>query len=207
MRLPLALLFALATPAFAEGPVVTGGLSLSLTTEDDPGARQGAGAYVEAEFTGLYAGLSYDIYKDNTLNEVDLYFGYRNTFGTLDVDAAYTRYNYPNDGGDCCSSLDLTLGLPLGGLYGELGLSHDPDANLSSQDATLSYDFAVTDRVTLTPSFTVNHAAADYSTEWEVQADYAIGTSSTLSGYIADGSDYAPYLGVDLTWDVTLLGG
>ncbi|NBZ87656.1 hypothetical protein [Stagnihabitans tardus] len=207
MRLSLALLLALASPALAEGPVVTGGLSLSLTTEDDPGARQSAGAYVEAEFSGLYAGLSYDIYKDNLLNEADLYVGYRNTFGTLDVDAAYTRYIYPRDGGDCCGSLDLTLGLPLAGFDTALEVSHDPDLKLTTQEATLSRDFTLADRVTLTPSFTVNHAPGDYSTEWELQADYAIGTASTLSGYVADGSDYAPYLGVDLTWDVTLLGG
>jgi len=34
-----------------------------------------------------------------------------------------------------------------------------------------------------------------------------LGESSTLAAHLYDGSDYKPYLGVDLTWDFTLMGG
>jgi outer membrane usher protein FimD/PapC len=207
MRLIAALLAALATPVFAEGPTVTGGLGLSLTTEEDSGARENANAYVEAALSGLYAGLSYDIYKDSSLNEVDLYLGYRTTLGTLDVDGSYTRYVYPQDGGDCCGALDLSLGLPMGAFTSGAELTYYPQDKSTETTVSLDYVLPANGSTTLSASYTMNHAEGDRSAEWDLAAAYQLGESSTLAAHLYDGSDYKPYLGVDLTWDFTLMGG
>lgn len=198
----------LAAPALAEGPTVTGGIGLSLTTEEDRGARQNANAYLEAELNGFYGGLSFDAYRDSTENELDLYLGYRTTLGSVDLDTSYTRYNYPNAGGDCCGDVNLNLGMPVGPVTASLDLNYYPEDKTSDAGITLDYTLPANDKLTLTTSYTLNNGVGgDKSGEWELSAAYQVGENSTLAGHIYDGTDYKPYVEVDLNWDFTLLGG
>ncbi|MCW1919692.1 hypothetical protein NX862_13090 [Rhodobacter sp. KR11] len=200
--LRIASLVVLATPGLAQDLAVTGGLGLGLTTEADPGARHRAGGWIEAGFGGGYVGLSYDAYQDSDLNDSEAYLGYAATLGLVEVNGGVTRDLMADR-----TSLDLSLAWPLGDFSTELALAHDPKAGSTDQSLTLAYARPVSEALTLTASLTLDREDGAFSQDWAIGANRTLGDSSALAGYLAWGSDEDPWLGVDLSWEVTLLGG
>lgn len=197
-----------ASSAMAEGPSVTAGAALSFTNKTLDGVTSEASAYVEGSFSNFYLGASAYIYKDSASDEVDLSLGYRNTLaGGLSYDVSYTRFMYPNDGGDCCGSVTLSMSLPVGD-----SLTVTAEGAYYTVDKTdetyLTLDYALNDKVTLTGTIGrySNVGAAD-TKEWELAASYALSDATAVTAHYYDGSDYKGYIGLDLSWDTTLLGG
>jgi uncharacterized protein (TIGR02001 family) len=211
--IPLTLALTLpALPTLAADLAVYGGVALSFTggDGDDSGTSQDLNAYVEGEFSHFYAGVSADIYNGSSNNEVDPYIGYRSeTAGGLTYDVSYTRYFYVNDGGDCCGDLYFELGMPLGDKI-TLGANADyyPEDKLG--EAHLTLDYALNDKITLSGDVgRVGQTAADGgdTTTWKVAGTYQLGDTTAVKLSYHDGEDTKAYVGLDLTWDVTLLGG
>lgn len=197
-----------AAPAFADGFTLAGGAALSFAPQGDASTRSDLNLYLEGGYANFYLGVSADVYNDRAVNEVDVSLGYRNTTaGGLSYDLSYTRYTYPNDGGDCCGDVYLSLSMPVtDALTATAKANYYPEDKLS--DAHLSLDYALNDKVTLTGSVGVvqNDGALD-TREWELAVGYALGDETAVKLHYYDGSDYQGYLGLDLTWDTTLLGG
>ncbi len=181
---------------------VVGGVTLGFMLGGDTGKRSDLNPHVEAVFRGFYAGVAADIYNDGTNTEISPYLGYRNqTAGGLSYDLSYSRSILPNDGGDCCGSIDAAVDLPIGGrLMAGLDMGLVPETGDTSVDVGL--DVAAFDRVTLSASAGV----AGNDTHWEVGADYLLSDSTNVKASYHDGSDTKPYVGLDLTWNFTLLG-
>lgn len=89
------------------------------------------------------------------MDEVDLYLGYRaETAGGFSYDIGYSRYYYPNAGGDCCGEITLALGMPVSDkLSATLDLAYDPEAELGN--AYVGAAFTVTDAVELSANYGV----------------------------------------------------
>jgi uncharacterized protein (TIGR02001 family) len=198
--------------AVAQDIIVYGGAELEFTHEEfgpDTGSNSYLSGYVELEASGFYAGLWAQVADDDLLDEVDLYLGYRNeTAGGLSYDIGYTRYYYPNDGGNCCGEVTLSLGMPLGESFsGSLDLAYDPDAKLGN--AYVGAAWSVTDAVEISANYGVYEVeAASSEQEWDLGATYAIGEETAVDLRYYDGSEYVDsYFGLSLTWDSTLLGG
>ena len=143
------------------------------------------------------------------MDEVDLYLGYRaETAGGFSYDIGYSRYYYPNDGGDCCGEITLALGMPVGDkLSATLDLAYDPEAELGN--AYVGAAFAVTDTVEISANYGVYEVdAAPSEQEWDLGATYYIGEETAVDARWYDGSEYVDgYFGLSLTWDTTLMGG
>ena len=207
----VALAFA-AGAAEAQDVVVYGGAELEfLREENGPGTGTNSylSGYVEMEASGFYAGLWGQVANDDLLNEVDLYLGYRNeTAAGLSYDIGYTRYYYPNDGGDCCGEVTLSLGMPVGDkMSTTLDLAYDPEAKLGN--AYVEAAWAVTDAIEISANYGVYEVeAAPSEQEWDLGATYYISDETAVDLRYYDGSEYVDgYLGLSLTWDSTLLGG
>ncbi len=197
-----------ASSAGADPLSVTAGASISFTNERHSGTNTDLYGYLEGSYANFYLGVSGDVYNDGGQDELDPYFGYRNTTaGGLSYDVSYTRYIYPYNGGDCCANVAVSLSFPLNdSLTGTL------DASYYTYDETtdtyLTLDYALNDKITLTGVVGRygNPGAAD-TKEWELAATYALGDETAIVVHYYDGSDYKGYFGLDLTWDTTLLGG
>lgn len=203
------LIFGLAaSSAVAQALSVTGGARLGFTNEASSGVTSNAYGYVKGSIANFYLGASADIYNDSALNEVDLYAGYTNSLANgLSYDVSYTRYIYPNGGGDCCGGVGLSLSLPLGA-----AVTGTADANYYPEDHTtdthLTLDYVLNDKTTLTGRVgRVGNVGAADTKEWELAASYALGQQTAVKVHYYDGSDYKGYFGLDLTWDTALLGG
>ncbi len=208
--LSLALAAALpAVPAAAQGLAVYAGAGLFFKNSSDfKGTNNDFNAYVEGEIAHVYGGISGDIYNSANSDVLDLYLGYRSsTASGVSYDVSYDRSIYPNAGGDCCGELNLNLGVPTGDkITTTLDANYDPGAKTS--DAHLSLDYALTDKITLTGKVgVVQNAGASDTKEWELAAAYQLGDKTAVTVHYYDGSDYKPYLGLDLTFDTTILGG
>ena len=204
----LSTIFLAALPAFAGDLTVNGGLALSFTENGDRAKQREFNAYVEGDLANFYLGASGNIYNDANANEIDLSLGYRSTLANgLAYDVSYTRNFYPNDGGDCCGDIDLILTMPLGDvLSAKLDTNYYPEDKLADLHASL--DYVLDDKITLTGKVGwVQSDGVSDTQEWELAARYALGAKSAVKLHYYDGSDYKPYLGLDLTWDTTLLGG
>jgi len=209
MVLPLVGLLAL--PGFAtqaQDVSVYAGAALSFSSgAENKGTRQDLNGYVEGEMSGFYLGVSADIYSDSVNDEIDPYFGYRGeTAGGLSYDASYTHYFYPNDGGACCGDIYLSLGVPVGdALTINADADYYPEDELSA--ASIGLDYALNDRLTLSGSFGLaTQTVGDATQNWELAAAYKLGDTTAVKLHYYDGSDFKPYVGLDLTWDTTLLG-
>lgn len=192
-------------PVMAQDLTVYGGAALVYDREPD-----GAGSadtlafqpYVEAEINHIYGGLWVSLNSDNTADEVDAYLGYRNeTTGGMSYDVGYTRYIYPNDGGDCCGDVTLSLGLPAGDKL-SLGIdaSLDPEARTST--ASVSGDYAVFDKLSIGAAVGVTDNGTEQ--EWELGATYSLSDTTSMDLHYYDGSDYPGYLELTLAFDTTL---
>lgn len=196
----------------AQDVVVYGGAELEFLYEEyGPGTGTSSylSGYVELEASGFYAGLWGQVANDDLMNEVDLYLGYRNeTAAGLSYDFGYTRYYYPNDGGDCCGEITLALGMPVGEkLSATLDLAYDPEAELGN--AYVGAAWTVTDAIELSANYgTYQIEAAPSEQEWDLGATYYIGDETAVDLRWYDGTEYVDgYIGLSLTWDSTLLGG
>ena len=196
---------AAAAPAMAQDLTVYGGAALVYDRAPD-----GAGSadtlafqpYVEAEVNHIYGGLWVSLNSDNTADEVDLYLGYRNeTAAGMSYDVGYARYIYPNDGGDCCGELTLSLGLPVGDKL-SLGIDAAFDPEAATGTASISSDYAVLDKLSIGAAIGVTDNGQEQ--EWELGATYSLSDTTSVDLHYFEGSDYPGYLELTLAFDTTL---
>ena len=202
----------MAGPATAQDLIVYGGAELEFTFDEGgpgTGTTTDLSGYVEVETNGFYAGIWALTTNDDLAQEFDLYLGYRNELASgLSYDVNYTRYFYPNDGGNCCGELGLSLGMPLGDqLSASFDMYYDPDAEIGS--AYVGAAFAATDALEVSVNYgTYQVDGASNEQEWDLGATYYVGEETAVDLRYYDGSEYVDsYFGLSLTWDSTLLGG
>lgn len=191
--------------------VLYGGGAVELLSdpgESGEGAQERLELYLEAERGPFYVGI-WGLADSNSLtSEIDAYFGLRQSFDNgFDYDLNYTRYIYPNDGGDCCGEIGLSLGQTFGEkVYVSTEGYWDPEISLGS--AYVLAEVYATDKITLDASYGLyNVAGADNEREWEIGVGYAVTDSTALDFRWYDGSDYEGYFGFRVTFDTTLFGG
>jgi hypothetical protein len=202
--------------AQAQDVLVYGGAELEFT-QDEFGEGTGTvtdlSGYVEAEVNGIYAGVLGKVSSEDTLDEVNLYFGYRTeTAGGLAYNLYYTRYYYPNDGDDAGGEISLEFDAALGDAFtASTSFYYVPafDGASALGSAYVGGAWTVTDAVELSAQYGVYEVdAADNEAEWDLGATYSFGDETAVDVRWYDGTDYANgYLGLSLTWDTTLLGG
>lgn len=202
--------------ARAQDVLVYGGAELEFTYEEEgpgTGTNSYLSGYVEAEVSGVYGGLLGKVANDDLLNEINLYFGYRNeTAGGLEYALYYTRYYYPNDGSDGGGEFSLEVDVPLGDQFtATADVYYVPKFEGVSAlgSAYVGGEWAVSDAVELSAtygSYEVDGAGSEE--EWDLGATYSFGEETAVDLRYYDGSEYlGSYLGLSLTWDSTLLGG
>ena len=218
MRLhPIALLTSLAldSPALAQTPeapvlVVTGGIALEFSDGEygrGTGPSLSTGAYIEAEISGFYLGVSGEMTDERTDNEVDYYLGYRRDLDTgFSWDVGYTRYTYPRDGGDCCGEVTLGLFTSVGDKVGlGLDLAYDPASDLGN--AYLSAEYDLDDNWTLSANYGACEVDAEPMVrEWDFGAGYVLSDELALDMRWYDSDGYDGYAAVSVSFDTTLFG-
>jgi uncharacterized protein (TIGR02001 family) len=191
----------------AGGMIVTAGGELKFTVPSD-GATHELSGYVEAETQGFYGGVLALVSNDRAAHEVDLYLGYRAEMESgFSYDVNYTRYFYPNDGGDCCGEIGLTLGQPVNDALGvTLDLTYDPAASVGT--ATIGADYAVNENLSVSANYgLVDLGPPDTAREWDLGVTYGVSQSAAVDVRYYDGSEFDGYVGLSLTYDTTLFGG
>jgi uncharacterized protein (TIGR02001 family) len=191
----------------APGFAVFAGSELEFTFPSD-GATQELSGYIEAERNGIYGGVLALVANDSASNEIELYAGYRAETDTgFGYDISYTRYFYPNDGGDCCGEITLWLGQSVSDRVDlSTEIIFDPEASLGSISVEGAYN--VSDRVSLSANFGVFEVESEPNErEWDVGVSYDLSDEAAVDLRYYDGSDLDGYLGLSLTFDTTLLGG
>lgn len=208
-RMTVVALGCMAGSALAQEIAVYGGAELEFTFEENgPGTGNTTylSTYVEVDKAGFYAGIWGQVADDDLLNELDVYLGYRNeTAGGVSYDFGYTRYIYPNDGGDCCGELTVSLGVPVGEkLSTTLDLAYDPEASLGN--AYLEVAYQATDKFAVSANYGVYEVeAAPSEQEWDLGVTYGLTDEAALDLRYYDGSEYVDsYIGLSLTWDTTI---
>lgn len=208
-RIALAALALTTGSAGAQDLSLYGGGELEFAFEEDgpgTGTNSYLSAYLELESRGFYAGIWGQIANDDLADELDLYLGYRNELASgVSYDVGYIRYIYPNDGGDCCGELTLSLGAPVGEkLSLSLDLAYDPENELGN--AYVGAAFAATDRLEVSANYGVYEVAdAGSEREWDLGATWALSDEAGVDLRYYDGSEYAgSYIGLSLTWDTTV---
>jgi len=193
----------LAMPAAAQEFALYGGAALQYNAyEDDP--KTDLNGYLEAEYGGFYGGIWAEVSDQSAANEIDLYVGYRGEAGALSYDVSYTRYLYPNDGGDCCGELGLVLGYAVTDQL-SLGteLYIDPDNETGS--AYLTFDMAATEKLSVSGSVGFYEAGYGRYNEWDIGVGYALGEETSVELRYYEGEEYDGYLRLQLAWDTTIL--
>jgi uncharacterized protein (TIGR02001 family) len=191
----------------AGGLILTTGAELEFTFPSD-GTTQELSAYVEAETGGLYGGVWALVAKDSEANEVDLYVGYRGELESgFSYDVSYTRYFYPNDGGDCCGEVGLVLGQPINDALGlTLELTVDPASSIGT--ATVGAEYLVNERLAVSANYgLVELGPPATEREWDVGVTHGLSDTVAVDVRYYDGSEFDGYVGLSLTYDTTLLGG
>lgn len=195
--------------ALAQDFYVYGGAALQFYIEPDGAGSDNASelsGYVEVEKSGLYAGIWAEISNQTGGDEIDLYFGYRGETGSgLGYDVGYSRYFYPNDGGDCCGELTLGLGMDFGdALSGSFDLAYDPQAELAN--AYIGAAYQINDALSASANYGLYETGSSTEQEWDIGVGYAIGEQSAVDVRFYDGTEYTDsYLGLELSWDTTIL--
>lgn len=194
-----------AAPAAAQDLSVYAGAALVYAREPDGAGSDDTLAfqpYVEAEINHFYAGLWLSLSSDDVAHEVDVYLGYRNeTAAGMSYDVGYTRYIYPNDGGDCCGELTLSLGVAAGDSL-SLGIdaAYDPEASVGT--ASISADYAITDSLSVGAAIGVTDNGNEQ--EWELGTTYYLTDTTSVDLHYYEGSDYPGYLELKVAFDTTL---
>ncbi len=192
-------------PVMAQDLSVYAGAALVYGREPDgPGSADALAfqPYIEGEVNHFYAGLWLSLSSDDVAHEVDLYLGYRNETATgMSYAVGYTRYFYPNAGGDCCGELTLSLGLPAGDKL-ELGIeaAYDPEASVGT--ASISGDYSITDRLTVGAAVGVTDNGREQ--EWELGTTYSLTDTTAVDLHYYEGSDYPGFLELSVRFDTTL---
>jgi uncharacterized protein (TIGR02001 family) len=203
-------IFALAASgALAQDVAVYGGTELEFTFDEngpDTGTATYLSGYLELERNGFYGGIWGQVADDDTLNEVDLYLGFRNELASgVSYDFGYTRYIYPNDGGNCCGEVTASLGVPIGDkLSTTLDLAYDPDSELGNAYVELAYQ--ATDRFGISANYGVYEVEeAPSEQEWDFGVTYSLTDEAALDLRYYDGSEYEDsYIGLSLAYDTTI---
>lgn len=203
----LAAISALTLPAAAQDTTVYAGgaLEFALDRDGDGDNSLEAEAYVEGEYRGFYAGVWALAARHSDLNEVDVYLGYRGESAQgIGYDLSYTRYFYPDDGGNCCGELGLVLGAPLGQLgNGYVEVNYDPGNSIGS--AYVGLDYAATDRISLGMRYGVYEVEfASAEREWDLGGTYALTDQLGADLRWYDSSDAPGYLALKVSFDTTL---
>lgn len=208
--LALGLLAAPLSPAMAQDLFVYGGGELEFLFDPDgadSGTTSNLSAYLELEKAGFYAGIYGAVANDPVANEADVYLGYRaETAGGFSYDLGYSRYFYPNDGGNCCGEVTLSLGMPFGDKFsGSFDAAYDPEAKLSN--AYVGLEFYANDKITLSANYgTYQVADAGSEQEWDFGVGYALNDEVAIDLRYYDGTDYVEsYVGLSVSFDTTLL--
>lgn len=198
-------------PAVGEatsGFAIYGGGAIELSYEEygqGTGGSISGEAYMEAELQGFYLGVWAMATDEETDNEIDLYFGYRNSLDSgFSYDIGYARYYYPNDGWDCCGEITLGLYTPVGDKVGlGLDLAYDPDNEVGN--AYVYGEFYATDSWTISANYgSYEVVDASSETEWDFGATYAIGDETGVDLRWYDGSEYDGYFALSLAFDTTI---
>ncbi len=201
----LGLGLAAATDADAQDLTIYGGAALVYSIEPDgpgTGNRLAFQPYIEAEASGFYAGLWLSLADESVANEVDIYLGYRNETATgMTYDFGYTRYYYPNDGGNCCGELTVALGTSVGDkLSLAVEAAYDPEASIGT--ASIGADYALTDVFSLGAAVGVTDNGNEQ--EWEFGGSYYVTDEAYIDLHYYEGSDYDGYVELTLSFDTTL---
>ena len=218
-------------PAWAEQPrAISAATATTISAQDDAGAlgfivygggaielshgEYGAGsgssisfeAYIEAELKGFYAGVWVQKTDEKSDDEVDVYLGYRKDLDSgFAYDLGYTRFFYPNDGGNCCGEVALTVSVPVGDKIGlNLNIAYDPDSQLANGD--LEGKYYLSDKWTVSAKYGISQVEDDVNQrEWEFGATYDLSDTTALDLRWYEGSDYPGYAALYLSFDTTLL--
>lgn len=205
--------------AAAQDFILYGGAELEFNHEEfGPGTGTNSyfEGYLEAEFSGVYGGLTYEVANDDLLNEAEVYLGYRGALASgVEYTFYYTRYYYPNAGGDAGGEYSFELDVPFGEPVSvSLDLYYLPEFAGSSSlgSAYIGGAWAVTDAFEVSTYYgTYQVDGAGNEEEWELGATYYIGEETSVDLRWYDGSDETlyvdGYVGLALNWDTTLLGG
>jgi hypothetical protein len=202
--------------AKAQDVIVYGGAALDFTYEEygpGSGTLTYLSGYGEFDVNGFYAGVWAQLASDDVLNEVDLYLGYRNELDSgLSYSAYYTRYYYPQDGGDGGGEFGLEVDATLGDqlVLGTEVYYTPPFEGVSALwSGYVGAAFLPSDSLEISGlygSYEVDGASNEE--EWELGATYYLGEETSVDFRYYDGTEYeSSYLGLTLAWDTTLLGG
>ncbi len=196
-----------ASAGTTSGLTVLGGGEVELTFPSS-GSTQELSVHVEVEKKGFYVGAMGLLSNDAAADEIELTAGYRGeTDKGFSYDLSYARLIHPNDGGDCCGEVTLSLGQSLGEA---VDLSTDLIVNpeLSETSISLGAEYHLSGKTAVSGNFGVFDAdAAPTAREWDLGVTYALTEASAVDLRYYDGSDLKGYFGLSLTYDVTLLGG
>lgn len=189
--------------AAAQGLTVTGGAALQYNAyKDDP--KSDLNGYVEAEMNGVYGGIWAEISNQSDADEIDLYVGFRNSVGALSYDASYTRYFYPNDGGNCCGEFGLSLDYAVNDMLTVgTALAYDPPNGTGSAYATFSV--APTDKLSVSGEYGFYDEGYGNYKEWDFGVGYQLGEETSAELRYYKGEEYDGYLRLQLSWDTTIL--
>lgn len=197
-----------AAPGTAEELRLLGGSELDLRFPQD-GATQELSAYVEAERAGIYAGFQGLVANDSVATEISLYAGYRQELAnSFSYDLSYTRFFYPNDGGDCCGEVGLSLGVAAGARLGlSTDLTYDPERSLGSIE--FGAEQQVTDRLAVSANFGVFQQEEDPNEKtWDLGVSYGLIDAAEVDlRYYDSSTEDAGHFGLSLKFDTELLGG
>ncbi|NTT84814.1 TorF family putative porin [Tabrizicola fusiformis] len=203
--LPVALILSgLALPVAAQELTVYGGAALQFTAYPDSETKSDLNGYVELEFSGIYGGIWAETSSQSDANEVDLYLGYRGEAGALSYDVSYTRYFYPNDGGDCCGEVGLVLGYAVTEQV-SLGTEFYVDPVNDTNSAYLTFDVSATDQLSISGEYGTYDEGFGRFAEWDLGVGYALGEETSLELRYYKGEEYDGYVRLQLAWDTTIL--
>lgn len=190
--------------AGAQDFYVYGGAALQYEAGPDTDSKSDINGYVEVEKSGIYAGVWAEVSSQEVADEVDLYFGYRGEAGALSYDVGYTRYLYPNDGGDCCGEIGVKLSSAVSDAL-TLGAELYADPVNSTGSGYLTFEMTATDVISVSGQVGRYDDGYSVEDEWDIGVGYALGEETALDLRYYNGTGYEGYFGLELSWDTTIL--
>ncbi len=193
--------------ATGQDMLIFGGGKIELNFPSE-GATQDLSIYIEAERGGVYGGVLGLVSNDQTAAKVELYAGYRAETATgFTYDLSYTRFNYPNDSGDCCGEVALYFAQQV---HDTINLStkvtYDPDVSLAGIE--IGAEISATDTLTVSANYMLTQQAAGANDKsWDIGVGYDLHDDTSLDLRYYHGSDTPGYFGIALSFETNLLGG